>query len=293
MDNYTAILFGESAGELRLDSGRDAFRRSTDGDRARQTVNLCYLVFVKTSELKRWRVLRIAFRFLISASLMIASAFTSRASSGEGYKPILYPSIFWHNNQWETYENGQWIPYRGRANTQTALEPEPEFIPPEPLPGPDIVDTNNYVPPYGWGFIGAPAFYPSFPPNHRHMRANVRGDRQRHGRPPSSIGQPNAGLGRTTIGIGRPNVGIGQTTIGIGRPNVGIGQTTAGLGQPNTGIGRPNAGVGQTTIGIGQPNAGVGQPTVSVGQPNAGIGRPTIGIGQPMSGQHSEAQRGR
>ena len=209
--------------------------------------------------------------------LIIGSAFVCQAAEGDGYRPILYPSVFWHDNQWETYENGQWVPYRGTQNRETFVEPEPEVVIPEPLPGPDTVDTNNYVPPYGWGFIGGPALYPSYPPFHRHARVHVRGERQRHERAVGGIGQPNAGIGRTPIGIGRPNVGIGQTTIGIGQPNVGVG--------------RQNAGIGRTTTGVGQPNAGMGQPTISIGQPNAGIGRPTIGIGQPMTGQHFEAQR--
>jgi hypothetical protein len=231
---------------------------------------------------------------ILSAALFIAFSFTCRAAEASGYTPILQPSIFWHNNQWETYENGQWVPYRGSANN-TVVEPEPEqaVITEEPPP-PDMVDTNNYVPAYGWGFIGAPALYPQ----HRflHTKRHVRID---HRKPATSIGQPNAGIGKQTIGIGRPNAGpgqptigigkpnagMGQPTIGIGQPNAGVGQPTIGIGRPNTGIGQPNAGIGQTTIGIGQPNTGVGQPNVGVGQPNAGVGRTTIGIGQPISGQ--------
>jgi hypothetical protein len=255
-------------------------------DAARQRVNLCYLVFMKTSGLKKQNNPGANLTLILSTAVIIGFAFVCRGAQASGYTPILQPSIFWHDNQWETYENGQWVPYRGSANNNPVEpEPEPDVIPEEPQT-PDMVDTNIYVPPYGWGFIGAPAFNH---PHRRHVRPHVRIE---HRRPATSIGQPNAGIGKPTIGIGRPNAGIGQPTIGIGRPNAGVGQPTIGIGQPNGGIGRPNAGMGQPTIGIAQPNTGVGQPTIGigqpnagVGQPNAGVGRPTIGIGQPMSGQ--------
>jgi hypothetical protein len=207
---------------------------------------------------------------VLSAVLIIGSAFVCRGGEANGYTPILYPSIFWHNNQWETYENGQWVPYRDPANNNAAIEAEPEepVIPEQPQT-PDMVDTNVYYPTYGWGFIGAPAFNR---PHRRHIRTHVRTD---HRRPETSIGQPNAGLGQ-------PNAGIGRTTIGIGRPNTAIGR-------PTVGIGKPNAGIGQPTIGIGQPNVGIGQPNTSLGQPNVGIGSTTIGIGQPMTGQPSRS----
>jgi hypothetical protein len=220
---------------------------------------------MKTSELKKQNNPGANLTLILSAALIFASAFVCRGAQASGYAPILQPSIFWHDNQWETYENGEWVPYRGSANNSPVEpEPEPEVIPEEPQT-PDMVDTNIYVPPYGWGFIGAPAF------NHTHRRFVRPHVRTQHRRPQTGIGQPNVGIGRPTIGIGKPNAGIGQPNIGIGKPNAGIGQPTIGIGQPNAGIGRPNAGIGQPTIGIGQPNAGVG--------------RPTIGIGQPMSGQ--------
>jgi hypothetical protein len=248
---------------------------------------------MKTSELNKQNP-GANLTLILSALLFIGFSFACRAAEANGYAPILQPSIFWHNNQWETYENGQWVPYRGSANN-TAVEPEPEetVIMEEPPP-PDMVDTNIYYPTYGWGFIGAPALYPQ----HRFLHTKRR-VRTEHRKPETSIGQPNAGLGKQTIGIGRPNAGLGQSTIGIGKPNAGIGQPSVGIGQPNTalgqptigigkpntGIGQPNAGIGHTTIGIGQPNAGAGQPNVGVGQPNAGVGRTTIGIGQPITGQ--------
>jgi hypothetical protein len=249
---------------------------------------------MKTSELKKQNP-GANLTLILAAVLFVGISFASHGAEANGYTPILQPSIFWHNNQWMTYENGQWVPYRDPAHNVTVVEPQPEetVIAEEPPP-PDMVDTNIYYPTYGWGFIGAPALYPP----HRFHRTK-RQVRTEHRRPQTSIGQPNAGLGQQTIGIGQPNVGIGQTTIGVGRPNAGIGRPTVGIGQPNTGIGQPNAGLGQPnagigqpntglgqpTIGIGQPNAGVGQPNVGVGQPNAGVGRSTIGIGQPISGQ--------
>lgn len=217
---------------------------------------------------------------------MVAGGFVPRANGAGGYTPILKPTIFWHDNQWETYENGQWVPYRGPGNNEVIVQPEPE-IAPEPIPGPETVNTNIYPMPYGWGYIGAPAFNAR---HRQHVRGHFRAERGRHER----FGQPNAGVGRTTIGIGQPNVGMGQTTIGMGSPNVGIGQANVGIGQRNIGVGKANSsvgqqnvGVGQTTIGIGQLNVGIGHNNSGVGQPNVSLGQPTIGIGQSMSSQPS------
>ena len=259
---------------------------------------------MKISELKKLKGAPSS-AFFVAAGLALATACLCRAGDVNQYKPILYPSIFWHDNQWETYENGQWTPYRGSDDNEVAVEPEPEMAP-EPVPGPEMGDTNIYPLPYGWGFIGAPAFSS----RHRlHARAHLRPDRQRHETRANGIGRPNVGIGRTTIGIGRPNAGLGQTTVGIGRPNVGIGrpnvgmgqqnvgiaQTTISIGQPNADIGQQNSGIGRATIGIGQPNIGVGQNNTAVGQPNVGIGQPTIGIGQQVSSHQSGwgTQRGR
>lgn len=256
-----------------------------------------YLVVTRQFELRgNW--FQLARRVIIAVAL-VAASFASRANAASTYTPILHPTIFWHDNQWQTYENGQWVPYHDPANYSFVAEPEPEMISPEEPPGPDIVDTNGFVPPYGWGFIGAPAF---FRPHH-HVLTHKRSEHRRPanvlsrrnvgpGRTTTGIGRPNVGIGQTTIGIGRPNVGIGQTTIGIGQNNAGIGQPTIGIGQPNVGLGHRNVGMGQTTIGVGQPNvgigqnnAGIGQARIGVGQPNAGIGQPTIGIGQQMGAQ--------
>jgi hypothetical protein len=246
---------------------------------------LWYILAVKIPELKRRIGLEANLAIILAAVLFCGLSFASGAAEPTGYTPILYPSIFWHNNQWETYENGQWVPYHGSVNNNSEPEPDETIIPEQPQT-PYMVDTNIYYPTYGWGFIGAPAFNRL----HRHQaRTRVRPDHRRPearvGQQNAGLGQRNAGIGQTTIGIGRPNVSIGKPTVGIGKPNAGIGETTIGIGQPNVGIGQPNAGIGRTTIGIGQPNASVGQPNVTVGQPNAGIGSTTISIGQPMTGQ--------
>src|SRR6267142_994785 len=239
-------------------------------------------VRMKTSELKTQRYPGANLTLILSALVFIGFAFVSRAGEANGYAPILYPSIFWHNNQWETYENGQWVPYRDPANNNSVeAEPEETIIPEQPQT-PDMVDTNVYYPTYGWGFIGAPAFNR---PHRRHIRTHVRTGHQRPetsiGQANAGIGRPNAGIGQTAIGIGRPNTAIGMPTVGIGKPNAGIGQPTIGVGQPNVGVGQPNTGIGRTTIGIGQPNAGIGQPNVGIGQPNTSVGQPNVGIGQP------------
>ena len=299
MDNFLEILFGKNERDATANSGKEAKSCSAEvlriilSNRARQRAELCYLVFVKPSEWKEWKewIGERGYWAIVFSCMFIASAFLCGAAEENGYQPILHPSVFWHNNQWETYENGQWVPYRGSTHHEEAVEPEPEPVLQEPLPGPDMVDTNIYVPSYGWGFIGAPAVYAPY--YYHHARGKARLEHQRRHKVVNGVQEPNAGLGQTTIGIGKPNVGIGQTTIGIGRPNAGIGQTTIGIGQPNMGIGRQNPGMGRTTIGVGQPNANVGQPTISVGQPNAGIGRTSVGVGQPISGQQPQQSRGR
>src|SRR5678809_151128 len=79
---------------------------------------------MQTSELKKQNP-GANLTLIISAVLFIGISFASRAAEANGYTPILHPTIFWHNNQWETYENGQWVPYRDPAN-KTVVEPEPE-----------------------------------------------------------------------------------------------------------------------------------------------------------------------
>lgn len=244
----------------------------------------------RESELRRkWSWLG---KGIVAGIALLAAAFVPGARAASSYTPILHPTVFWHNNQWETYENGEWVPYHDSAINNTVEEPEPaEVAIPEEPQAPEVVETTGFVPGYGWGFIGAPAFYRP----HHHRLAHTRTEHRRPvgaisrrnagpGQTTIGIGKPNAGIGRTTIGIGRPNAGMGRPTIGIGQPNAGMGQTTIGIGQPNASVGRQNVGTGRTTIGVGQPNTSVGQPTIGIGQNNAGVGQPTVGIGQPTSG---------
>ena len=129
------------------------------------------------------------------------------------------PSIFWRNNEWQTFQNGKWAPYFKSQNNDLTRQSDLG-----PTPGSEIA-----------------------PPNIGIGRPNGQiGERTIGiGRPNVQMGQPNAQIGKTTIGIGRPNVQMGQNTIRIGQPNT-IGQTTIGIGQPNVAIGQP-------TIGIGKP----------------------------------------
>jgi len=158
------------------------------------------------------------------------------------------PSIFWHNGEWQTYNDGVWTPYGQRVLGQPARPPNA-----------------------GGRVYSSPATFRIARKAGLEKSANLKGN-------------SNAGIGRTTIGIGQPN-GIGQNNGGMGQPNVGIGRTTIGIGQSNAGIGQPN-GIGQTTAGVGKPNVNIGRNTTGMGQPNIGIGQPnsigqtTIGIGK-------------
>ena len=171
----------------------------------------------------------------------------------EPHVVIGQPSIFWHNGEWQTYNDGVWTPYGQRVASHPARPHNKEGA---AYSSPGIPDPG----------IGRNAG--------RGKATNLRGG-------------SNAGIGSTAIGIGQPN-GIGQSTGAIGEPNLGIGRTTIGIGKPNGGIGQPN-GIGQTTIGIGKPNVSIGRTTTGMGQPNIGIGQPnaigqtTIGIGRPAS----------
>jgi hypothetical protein len=157
----------------------------------------------------------------------------------ESYTRVGQPTIFWRFGEWQTLQDGKWVPYAASAKS-AVVDAEPAAAPePAVVPEPEATQTNVYVPGYGWGFGFAGAGHR----RHEQGRGHVKLERRK---PDGGFDRPIGGLGRTTIGIGRPNVGIGQTTIGIGQPNVGIGQTTIG-------IGRQSSGIGQTTIGIGRP----------------------------------------
>lgn len=170
---------------------------------------------------------------------------------GETSVAVGQPSIFWHNGEWQTYNDGVWTPYCKPLSNRVSQSRTKE----------GAADSRSQ----------------------RGDRGVVRRSTLAKSSNPSA-----AGIGATTIGIGQPNGGIGQSTGGIGKPNVGIGRTTIGIGQPNVAIGQPNA-IGQTTIGIGKPNTSIGQNTTGIGRPNIAIGQPnsigqtTIGIGKPSA----------
>jgi hypothetical protein len=247
--------------------------------------------------------------FFLSAAALVLAASTGFASDNAA-APIGQPTIFWHDNEWQTYENGVWRPY-GRK-------------PVEPLAG-DQADSEE-IP-------QAPVFpedAPSFEPgadmfiirggHNRHSGAQDRRHRSNHNnhnhpfhseRPRSALERfrnqesPAAGMGAPNVFIGQPNIGIGQPTIGIGQPTIGIGQPTIGIGQPTIGIGQPTIGIGQPTIGIGQPTIGIGQrngiganstvigaPNTSIGQPNVVIGRTTIEMGRRAGAESRSGNSG-
>src|SRR6266404_420521 len=176
---------------------------------------------------------------------------------GEARVVIGQPSIFWHNGQWQTYNDGVWTPY-GKAMSKAMSNgfAQPRSKEDAASSGPGIRDLGI-----------------------DHRAARRKSASLRRG--------SDIGIGTTTIGVGQPNA-IGQNNSGISRPNAGIGPSTIGIGRQSAGIGQPN-GMGQTTIGLGKPNVsigrstiGIGQPTIGIGQPNA-IGQTTIGIGKPAS----------
>ena len=191
----------------------------------------------------------------IITTLLVVASLHCCGDPALGEAPVVLgqPSIFWHNGQWQTYNDGVWTPYGKPVSDRLAQPPGKQDA---AHSGPGIRD------------VGVA------------RRAALR-------KSASLRRGPNSGIGKTTIGVGKANA-IGQSANGFGEPNLGIGRSTIGIGQPSAGIGRPN-GIGQTTIGIGKPNVGIGPSTIGIGQPNRGIGQPnaigqtTIGIGKPAS----------
>jgi hypothetical protein len=187
--------------------------------------------------------------------LVVVASFYCRADAPLAHAPVVIgqPSIFWHNGEWQTYNDGVWAPY-GKPGTNRLAEPRSK-------------QGTAYSGP-GIGDFGVAS-------------------RAERGKSASLKHESNVGIGKPTILLGQPN-GIGQGTGGMGHPNVGIGRSTIGIGQPNMGLGQPN-GIGQTTTGIGKPNVGIGRSTTGIGQSNVGIGQPngigqtTIGIGKPLN----------
>lgn len=186
--------------------------------------------------------------FLCGILILSAALRSLGASEDSPASQLAKPTIFWHNNQWEVFTNGVWIPYSDpRQTTAAANLGEPV----EPTADTNDQSAQIEQPYYGedypngigisGGYYGVP-FY-----NHRRIDGDHRGHRRGQGKPglpPTTIRHPIAGMGAPNIGIGKPNVGIGRPTTAIGKTTIGIGQTTIGIGQPN--------GIGQTTIGIGR-----------------------------------------
>jgi hypothetical protein len=187
--------------------------------------------------------------------LVVVTSFYCRADAPLADAPVVIgqPSIFWHNGEWQTYNDGVWTPYGKPAMNRFAGPRSKEGT---AHSGPGIRDVEI-------------------------------ADRAARGKSASLRRESNVGIGKTTIVLGQPN-GIGQATGGMGHPNVGIGRSNIAIGQPNVGLGQPN-GIGQTTIGVGKPNVGIGRNTTGIGQSNVGIGQPngigqtTIGIGKPSN----------
>jgi hypothetical protein len=230
-------------------------------------------------------------RSLIPLLLLAAALpWPVEAQEGDNGAFVGQPAIFWHDRQWQTFQDGRWFPYRASARDFDVAESEAMAA---PEPEPEIPQPNDFIPGYysGFGFSNAGL-------HRRHEK--IRHARVKRVQSGDAFGRPNVELGQRTIGIGRPNVAIGQTTIGLGQPNTGLGQTTIGIGQPNFGLGQPNFSIGppnlalgKPTIGIGRRNTAIGQTTIGIGQPVIGLGRTTIGIGRPMvfTPQHTHASQ--
>ena len=194
------------------------------------------------------------------------------------------PSVFWHDNQWETYHDGVWVPY-GQSVTNAMTGPDavaPAGVADTPPAGPNGRRRGHFARvPSGYGRLNDTGGTPGAPTGQPHV--GIGQYNLGMGQPSIGIGQPNVGVGQPNIGIGQPNIGVGQPNIGIGQPNIGVGQPNLGVGKPNIGVGQPNIGVGKPNIGVGQPNIGVGKPNIGTGKPNFGVGQPNIGIGKPST----------
>jgi hypothetical protein len=192
---------------------------------------------------------------MLSALIIALSIYCGAASDTTGV--VTQPSIFWHEGQWQTWNNGVWTPY-GQKPTTTAENVSDELK-----------------------RSGSHSNQPLDSERKRRTQraalsnsgvAHLRNKTQPASAQGLPIGPPNLEIGKPNVGVGQTTIGIGQPTIGIGRPSTGIGQTTIGIGQPATGIGQTTIGIGQATTGIGRRTIGIGQPTIGIGQPNGGVG---------------------
>jgi hypothetical protein len=180
------------------------------------------------------------------------------------------PTVFWVNNQWQTWKNDNWVPYGRDVAPREPRSSEADSSQ-EPLNG------------------STPAFHRQGRRDKSHDNGVVR----KNGLD-GALGQPDVQTDQPNIAIGHGNIGIGQPSMAMGPPNVAIGQPH-GVGGPDVAIGTPNAGIGQTTIGIGQANpgigkaSGIGQTTIGIGQPNTGLGEPNS-VGQPTTGMGKQTE---
>jgi hypothetical protein len=187
--------------------------------------------------------------------LLLAGAFRALAATEDSpAAKLAKPSIFWHDNQWQVFTNGVWVPYSDPRETAAstvsadATEPMVEAnLQPAPIEEPYY--GGEYYGGIGisGGYYGVPYYkHGRFERDHRQPRRGPG----KAGLPEMTIRQPIAGMGAPNTGIGKPNVGIGRPMTGLGKTTIGIGQTTIGIGQPN--------GIGQTTIGIGRQSGSTG-----------------------------------
>ncbi|HEV2393410.1 MAG TPA: hypothetical protein VG146_13745 [Verrucomicrobiae bacterium] len=159
-------------------------------------------------------------RLSVLAAIFVLGSSASRAGS-EQSTIIGQPTVFWHDNQWQTYQNGIWVPYSPFVNGPTDIA--------APVAVSDSQPDNT-----------AGGIRPLFGTGQRRLRNHGAwqgwtGSQQTQGTRPLS----NVAIGQSMIGIGQSTIGIGQSTIGIGQSTIGIGQSTVGLGRPYLGIGRP------------------------------------------------------
>jgi len=181
---------------------------------------------------------------------LLAGAFRVLAAAEDSpVAKLAKPSIFWHDNQWQVFTNGVWVPYsdprESAASTLRGATTEPMV---EANLEPAPVEEPYYGQDY-YGGVGISGGYYGVP-YYKHGR--FERDRRQPRRGPGK-----AGLPETTIRQGAPNTAIGKPNVGIGRPMTGLGKTTIGIGQTTIGIGQPN-GIGQTTIGIGRQSGSTG-----------------------------------
>jgi hypothetical protein len=208
-----------------------------------------------------------ALSFLVSALLCFADQTNTVVTLGQ-------PSIFWRNNEWEVFQNGQWISYaqaaRAAAAAAAAAEETaaqtPPVAEPEAAPEPEVGQTNDYTPPVPFGYV-IDLTTAGDPPG----QSQASGAKSRS----LGLGQQPAGFGQPNTPIGQPTIGPGQQTPGIGQqPTLDTGQQATGIRQPNVPLGQPQ-GQGQTTASGAERSMVLVQPTGSSSPASVGIGHTT------------------